>query len=147
MNDTIKNIAEGLFVLPGESLEKGYLLGSRCQECSLVTFPKRSICPNCLVENTMEEIPLSKKGKLYTFSVNEMAPQGFEAPYITGRVDLPEQVRVFSIIGGCEAHEDSVQIGMDMELFFETIRLDENGNSLLGYKFRPIYQISKEQEG
>jgi len=88
----------------------------------------------------MEEIPLSKKGKLYTFSVNEMAPQGFEAPYITGRVDLPEQVRVFSIIGGCEAHEDSVQIGMDMELFFETIRLDENGNSLLGYKFRPIYQ-------
>lgn len=85
----------------------------------------------------MEEIPLSKHGTLYSFSINQMAPDGFTAPYITGKVDLPERVRIFAVITGCEAREDALNIGMDMQLFFETVGRDPDGNELIGYTFKP----------
>lgn len=136
MANEIKKIAEGLFALPGGSLEEGHLLGTKCRNCKTVSFPRRMVCPCCLADDT-EEVPLSKKGKLYSYSINQMAPEGFEAPYITGKVDFPENVRVFSVITGCEPTEDSLQIGMDMEVVFEPIRKDEKGNPLVGYKFKP----------
>lgn len=133
-----KNISKGLFILPGGSLEEGYLLGTKCIHCGTVTFPRWVVCPNCLRDDTMKEIPLSKGGKLYSFSVNQMAPEGFEAPYITGRVELPEKIRIFAVITGCEPVEEALQIGMDMELVFEPLRKDEEGANLVGYKFKPL---------
>jgi len=85
----------------------------------------------------MEEMILSKSGTLYSFSVNQMAPEGFTAPYVTGKVDLPENVRIFSIITGCEAKEDALSIGMDMKLVFEVVARDPDGNELIGYAFQP----------
>ena len=67
-----------------------------------------------------------------------MAPEGFEAPYITGKTDLPEKVRIFSVITGCEPREDALEIGMEMEMVFEPLRKDKDGNDLIGYKFRPL---------
>lgn len=131
-------IAEGLFVLPSFTSEKGYLIGSKCKHCNMVSFPKRVVCPACLKDDTSEEIPLSRRGKLYTYSINQMAPEGFIAPYITGKIDLPEKVRIFSVITGCEPNEDSLYIGMEMEVVFEPLRKDEAGNDLIGYKFRPL---------
>lgn len=85
----------------------------------------------------MEETALSKRGTLYSFSVNQMAPAGFEAPYIVGKVDLPENVRIFSVITGCEATEEALSIGMDMNLVFEVVGRDPDGNELIGYAFKP----------
>jgi len=133
-----KKIAEGLFVLPDGSMERGYLVGAKCSECGTITFPKRVVCPNCLRDDAMVEIPLSKRGRLYSYSVNQMAPEGFEAPYITGKTDLPEKVRIFTVITGCEPREDALEIGMEMELVFEPLTKDKDGNDLIGYKFRPL---------
>ncbi|NIN65009.1 MAG: benzoylsuccinyl-CoA thiolase, partial [Anaerolineae bacterium] len=44
----------------------------------------------------MEEIALSRTGKLYTFTIVRQAPAGFRAPYATALVDLPEGVRIFA---------------------------------------------------
>ncbi|HBX24186.1 MAG TPA: transcriptional regulator [Desulfotomaculum sp.] len=137
MGNKVNKTSKGLFVLPEESRE-GYLIGTRCSNCNTVTFPRWVVCPDCLRDDTMEEIPLSRKGKLYSFSVNRVAPEGFEAPYITGRVELPEKIRIFSVITGCEPVDDALQIGMDMELVFEPLRKDEKGNDLVGYKFKPL---------
>lgn len=130
-------------VLPGiiheatSSTEKSYLIGSRCTACGRTFFPKRTVCPVCMRE-TMEEKPLSTRGKIDTFTVVHVAPMGFKAPYIQAFVDLPEGPRIFSLITGCEPSENALKEGTEVDLVIDKIVEDEKGNDLIGYKFRPV---------
>jgi uncharacterized OB-fold protein len=60
---------------------------------------------------------------------------GFNSPYAVGYIDLPEGLRIYSIL--TETNPKRLQIGTDMELVIETIRNDEMGNEIIGYKFKP----------
>jgi len=115
--------------------EKSHLIGNRCNMCGEYFFPKRVICPNCLKEEPLEEVLLSNKGKLYTYSVVKAAPLGFQSPYVMGYVDLPEGLRILSPIA--EYENETLRIGMDMEVIVDKIREDDTGNPVYGYKFRP----------
>ena len=137
MVDEPKKIAEGLFHLPDSDDDQGYLIGSRCGVCDGVSFPKRSLCPLCLERENVAETRLGREGRLYSFSVNQMAPEGFTAPYVAGKVDLPEKVRVFAVITGVEPEESALAIGQAMELVFGPVAKDESGEPLWGYMFRP----------
>ena len=86
----------------------------------------------------MEEVPLSKRGRIDTFSVVRVAPVGFEAPYIQAFVDLPEGPRIFALITGCEPAEGALREGDEVELVIDKIVEDEKGNERIGYKFRPV---------
>lgn len=131
-------IREGLFTYPGISEEGPRLLGSRCSACQAYFFPKRYLCPHCHKDGTMEEIRLSNKGKLYTFCVVQVAPEGFTAPYVLGYVDLPEGPRIFAPISITGSDPCALRIGMDLELVIEPIKQDPQGLEILGYKFRPV---------
>ena len=144
MKNKIRKIANGLFELPGESLSSGYLIGSRCSDCGCTSYPKRMVCPDCLKRDSMQQVALSRRGTLYSFAVNQMAPEGFEAPYIIGKVDLPEKIRIFAMITGCEPREDALFIGMEMELVFEVIKKDAEGRELIGYKFKPAAPVKAQ---
>lgn len=117
---------------------KPYLIGSRCRFCSYVAFPKKVVCPACVTKGSMEEIELSSKGRIDTFSVLHVGAPGFSVPYIVAYVVLPEGPRVFSMINGCEPSEKSLEVGTDVELIIGKIHDDEQGNEIIGYKFRPI---------
>jgi uncharacterized OB-fold protein len=94
----------------------------------------------------MEEIPLSTRGKLENFTVIYVAPAGFEAPYIQAYVDLPEGVSLYTMITGVEPREDALEEGQEMELIITKITEDENGNDLIGYKFRPVNKTNINEE-
>jgi uncharacterized OB-fold protein len=128
-------IREGLFSTPAESGEKFYLFGSRCKVCAQISFPPRTVCSQCFSEE-MESIPLSSKGKLYTYTIIGYPPPGLAAPYAIGYVDLPEGVRVFSIITDWD--QKSLKVGADVELTFGKFKEDKDGNEILTYKFRPV---------
>ena len=125
-------VREGLFDWPSVSPA---LIGHRCKVCKNVFFPRRFICPECFEEGTLEEIHLSTKGRLYTFSVLERGPLGFDPPYAVGYIDLPEGFRIYSLLTA-ESMEE-LRIGMEMELVIEKIRQDSEGNEIIGYKFKP----------
>jgi uncharacterized OB-fold protein len=131
-------ILSGVFHEGASPDEKSCLIGSRCSKCGRTFFPKRFMCPVCLKEGTIEDVPLSTKGRIDTYSVVQVAPMGFTAPYIQAFVDLPEGPRVFTIIAGCEPSEDAIAEGQEVELVIDKIREDEEGNDLIGYKFRPV---------
>ena len=131
-------ILSGVFHEGASPDEKSCLIGSRCSKCGRTFFPKRFMCPVCLKEGTIEDVPLSTKGRIDTYSVVQVAPMGFTAPYIQAFVDLPEGPRVFTIIAGCEPSEDAIAEGQEVELVIDKIREDEQGNDLIGYKFRPV---------
>src|SRR5215469_5311750 len=141
MTQTAKNrvpIREGLFEWrEGEP----YLIGSRCRECGEVTFPANSFCPQCCVE-TAEPLPLTRRGTLYSFTVQRFKPpppyKGPEpfAPYGVGMIELPEGVRITSLLETADV--DGLKVGAPMELVISELFEDESGNEVLGYKFRPV---------
>lgn len=127
---------QGLMHLSSSSPDENHLIGSKCRSCGAFAFPKRVVCHKCLDE-AVEEVPLSQRGTLASFTVAWAAPEGFKPPMLLGYIDMPEGVRLLSMITGCEASKNALELGQEMELVFEEIRIDESGNQIMAYKFRP----------
>jgi uncharacterized OB-fold protein len=131
-------IREGLFRIPAGSAEKACLFGSRCKTCGQLSFPPRKVCSECFSEE-MEIIPLSTNGKLYSYTIVEYPAPGFWGPYAIGYVDLPEGVRVFSILADWD--RKSLRVGMNVELTLGNFKEDKEGNEIVTYKFRPVVTL------
>jgi uncharacterized protein len=129
-------IGEGLFVIPQSPSEEPHLIGSKCKNCGEVTFPKQPWCANCGGE--AEELVLSSRGKLYSFSnVNNPVPEGYKGPipYGVGSVEV-DGTRIMCYI--TEPDPAKMKIDMDMELVIESLFVDDDGNDVIGFKFRPV---------
>lgn len=120
-----------------DSADAAVLMGSRCNACGKVFFPKKVVCPNCF-DGELKDVPLSKRGKLHSYALSVMGPSGMKTPYIIAFIDLPEGIKLFSVLTDCEPWDEVLQIGMDMEMIIGKIREDECGNPISSYKFRPI---------
>ena len=66
-----------------------------------------------------------------------MGPADMGKPYVMGFIDLPEGIKLYSLIVDCEPWEEVLQIGMDMEMIVGKIKTDQNGKKIMGYLFRP----------
>jgi hypothetical protein len=138
-------IREGLFTLPLIPVEQVKLLGSKCKKCQEVGLGKRLTCAHCGGEE-MDEIPLSKKGKLWTYTVIRHKPPGDYkgpdpfVPFGLGLVELPEGIRVLSPIYG---DPDKLKIGMNLELEVYPLYVDENKNEVMAFRFRPMEEESR----
>lgn len=75
------------------------LEAGRCKGCGKVFFPKRLICDECK-SREFENITLSDQGKLLTFTIIRVAPEGYgdQAPYAVGVVEVKDGVRFTSQI-------------------------------------------------
>jgi uncharacterized OB-fold protein len=130
-------IKENLFHVPESVDEKPYLIGCKCRRCGYTCFPTKQVCVKCLKDDCMEKAKFGPNAVLESFAVINVAPPGFTAPYIQGYVKLQDGPKVFSLISGCEPKDDAIELGQRMELVIEKIREDENGNNLIGWKFKP----------
>jgi uncharacterized OB-fold protein len=128
---------EGLFTMPASSSEKPRLIGCRCRSCGTYFYPRRRVCLNCQ-KREMEQVLLSPRGKLHTFTVFRQAPASgiMVPPYAVGQIELPEGVNVTSVLTGSDF--ESLDIGMDMEMVLEEVTKDQEGNGLIAYKFTPV---------
>jgi uncharacterized OB-fold protein len=137
---TQKPFAEGVFSWPSDD---PHLIGSRCPECSLTVFPKRSTCPGCPSEKT-DEVLLENQGTLWTWTTQSFRPKepyiGPEdpdadwVPYGVGYADLGD-VRVEGRL--TEADPAKVKIGMEVKLRLIPFGTDDEGNELVWYAFAP----------
>lgn len=131
-------IAQGLF----EQLDdRAHLIGSKCTVCGEVTFPASSFCPQCCRETT-EKVPLSRRGRLHSFTVQRFKPpppykgrEPFE-PYGVGMIELPEGLRVTAVLD--ESDPAKLKVGLEMELIITKFFEDEEGRDVVSYKFKPI---------
>lgn len=127
----------GWYKIPESPAEKGYLIGSRCRSCREVFFPKRFYCANCSSPD-IEEVALSTRGVIDTFTISTMTPPGsiMQAPYALARVKLPEGARVMTVLTDCDLGK--LDIGMEVELVIRKVKEDEEGNEVMAYMFKPI---------
>ncbi|MBI5905989.1 MAG: OB-fold domain-containing protein [Deltaproteobacteria bacterium] len=112
------------------------LAGGRCPACGRIYFPAKTVCPGCFGAD-QQSVPLSGKGTLHTYARSCMGPSGIETPYYIGFIDLPEGIRLFSLLAECEPWEEVLSVGMEMEMVIGPIRRDEEGAEIVSYMFRP----------
>ena len=86
----------------------------------------------------MEEIKLSGKGEVMTYTLIHDAPENFEgqAPYPIAIIKLNEGPRVTAQLVDCEF--DDIKIGMKVQSTFRKIQEDGYVGAIhYGYKFKP----------
>jgi uncharacterized OB-fold protein len=95
-------------------LEKGTVMGTRCQDCGMVFFPPRADCYNCL-SSSVEWFEVSGKGKLISYSKLKYGPVGFEGdlPYSIALLDYGDY-KVFGRLAG-DISDDEIKLGMEMK--------------------------------
>jgi len=116
------------------------LIGSECPFCKRVFFPAVKICPDCLDDSQpMKKKILKNNGKIFSFSIAQVAPPGFEIPHVQAYIDLDEGVRVFSLIID---YGDPGRLRTWLSVKLEIVRVGENeeGKERLTYCFRPIFE-------
>jgi len=119
------------------------MIGTRCPKCGKVYFPPRIVCPDCHRESygKMEEVQLSGKGKIYSYTIVHQNVKGFKLhrPYIMAIVELEEGPRVTAQIVDCKPED--VYIDMPVRAVFRRITEDgPEGIVQYGYKFVPDWE-------
>lgn len=126
-------VKEGLFIWPSK---KPQLIAAKCSKCGHHTFPFQEMCPECC-EDTMEQVYLSRRGKLKCFTGMYNPSPDFKGklPYTIGIVDFPEGLRVIGLT--TENSIDMLNVGMDIELVVETV-YEEDDKEVVTYKYKPV---------
>ena len=129
-------VEEGLFKMPDEKGD-GYLVGQRCKNCGSVWWPKRFACAKCC-HRDLEEIPLQKRGKLFSYAILRQAPRNtvMKAPYAVGLIELPEGCRFWAAMDCADL--EKIHIGQEVEVVFKKIKEDGQGNEVISFLFRCI---------
>lgn len=132
----------GYFRLPASEGERGRLLGSYSAAADKYFFPQRLQCP--ITEEPVEEVELSPEGTLYSWTWVSMPfmgnmQMGDGKGHAVGQIDLPEGVRIQSVIQG---QRDDFEIGMRMGLAFVPVKKKGN-RQLMTFCFAPIKEESK----
>lgn len=129
-------IRPGMFRIPEDPEQQPYLYGGKCKNCDTYFFPTREICLNCGAEN-MEEVPLSGKGKVYTYTIARQQVPG-------ALVTVPYALAIVVLEEGCQLHTvitenwESLKVDMEVEVYFEKMSEDDHGNDQMAYKFRAL---------
>jgi uncharacterized OB-fold protein len=67
------------------------LIGSRCEICGDLRFPRAAACPRCHAPaEQLRPCALPRSGTVTTCSRVERGPAGFEVPYLVGYVALAD---------------------------------------------------------
>ncbi|MBV1904697.1 MAG: OB-fold domain-containing protein [Pseudomonadales bacterium] len=130
-----KTLEDGYMVIPENPDEPCRLLGSYSKAADRTFFPIRKRCP--ITEKPVETVELSNEGILYSWSFIHMPKMGSQkldafGGYGVGQIDLPEGVRIQSVIDG---KQDDFKIGMKMRLEANPMLTDDDGTEYCGFKF------------
>ncbi len=130
-------IAEGIFS------DEPSLIGSRCTECGIVTFPSQDSCPRC-ASMAMAEHSLARRGRLWAWTTQHFPPPsppytgptaGEFEPFAVGYVELGGEVKVETRL--TETDPAVLVPGIEMELVLVPFRTDDDGNEVVTFAFRP----------
>ena len=125
------------FLRLGSNGEKPHLVGRKCKTCGAIYFGNRVACSKCTSPGPFEEVKLSDKGTLWTYSIVHQSFPGVETPYVAAIVDLPEGVSVRCNIIDVAPDPKQLSFGMPVEMVTKKVREDKEGNDVIAFFFRP----------
>ena len=114
------------------------LIGGKCKVCGYISTLALRVCPECRKKDQFENIRLSKKGTIFTFTQEWYYPSP-EPPTTLAVVDLDSGGRVYCQMTDC-SDPSIVKIGMKVEM---TLRKYHEAINLPHYywKCKPLLQF------
>ncbi|WP_327116849.1 OB-fold domain-containing protein [Nocardia sp. NBC_01730] len=119
------------------------LIGSRCADCAATTWPRQARCPRCSGPKMFDRL-LPRSGTLVAWTTQGFVPKlpyaGRETadtfePFGIGLVQLDDEVRVETRL--TEADPAKLRAGMQVELVFVPLYLDDTGTEIMTCAFAP----------
>jgi 3-hydroxy-3-methylglutaryl CoA synthase len=115
------------------------MYGQKCKTCGGVQYPKQRVCMYCQTKDNFEDIRLSdKKGKLFTYSLDERAQE----------IILPKVISIVDIDGGgrfycsmTDREVEKVDVGLPVEMTFRMMLdgvIEGSGFRNYFWRTRPI---------
>jgi uncharacterized OB-fold protein len=108
-------------------------------------FPTQDGCPRCTGTET-ETVELSRRGTLWTWTVQGFPPKSPPylgdadpktfTPFGVGYIQLPGEVKVEARL--TESDPGKLKIGMEMELTLVPLYINDDGDEVLTFAFRPV---------
>lgn len=129
-------LRRGRFIVPEDPKAEPHLVGCKCGNCGTYFVPPRVICLNC-DKQQMEPAALTGKGTVYSFTiVHQQLPFSLvQVPYAIVIVALEEGPSMHGVV---TENLEAVEVGKPIEVYFEKVREDDDGNDLLVDKFRIV---------
>ncbi len=137
---------DGWFATDTTAEEAGspHLIGSKCPQCGTYVFPPRANnCPNpACVGDALEQVPLSRRGKLWSYTENRYAPpppypspDPFE-PFAVAAVELADEglIVLGKVVEGTLAAD--LKVGIEMELTTMPLFTDDGGVERIVYAWK-----------
>jgi uncharacterized OB-fold protein len=127
-----------LFRLAGEGEDRPRLLGSFAAGSGLYFWPRRKRCP--VSRTPVVDVDLGPTGVLHAWTflhVPRMGQVSFgdTGGYGVGQIDLPEGVRVQSVLSGSP---DDWSIGDEMGLTTFPVGTEEDGEEMVTFRFEAL---------
>lgn len=78
------------------------LIGSKCDTCNSLFYPPKNLCPKCRRKGEIRDFQFSGKGKILTFTIIRVPPEGFEryAPYAAAIIRLDDGINISGQVVG-----------------------------------------------
>lgn len=126
-------VREGLFILDGDAIR---LIGGFSPASGRYHFPRAPVCPYTGAED-VEEVELSDRGALWSWTSVAVAPLGYDGPvpYGFGAVELTEGLRVIGRL--TETDPDLLHEGQPMRVVAEPLGTDQAGDEVVTWAFAP----------
>lgn len=80
-------------------VDRGTLVGGRCANCGLASWPLRSICQGC-GQAAIGETDFARRGTLLTHTTVYVPRPGLQTPYVLAQVQIDDGPRVFGHLRG-----------------------------------------------
>jgi hydroxymethylglutaryl-CoA synthase len=113
--------------------------GLKCKKCGTVQYPDlMRTCSFCRADDQLEHVKLSKKGTIFTFTLDHLVGGAYlNTPVPRCVIDLEGGGRVLVNMTEIEKPEENVKIGMEVEM---TFRKEHEGAEFKNYywKCRPV---------
>jgi uncharacterized OB-fold protein len=107
-----------------DAANQGVLVRQRCSECSFDQFPPQFACRHCL-STSLEWVPSSGLGTLYSFSVLQMSDLGLplDTPTVLADIDLAEG---WHLLTNLDCEVSAVAIGMELQVVWRRLSPEIN---------------------
>jgi uncharacterized OB-fold protein len=114
-----------------------HLVGRRCTKCNAQYFDRRNACASC--EGTeFTQVPLSRTGKVRSFTIVHRAAPGVPTPYVSALIDLDDGGgTVKTNIVNTDPTPEKVTLGMPVRLATFVADTDSRGTEAVAFGFEP----------
>jgi len=126
--------SDNVFYREEKALIRGY--GHKCRVCGHVQFPPQRICMWCQRKDQLDDIRIvDKKGKVFTFSLDERAVFALDLPNVLVIIDLEGGGRIYNQV--TDREPGKLAVGMEMEFTFRKFH-EAGGFHNYSWKLRPV---------